>query len=270
VPQNVDEVICDYNVTNANMVDAVLNMKANLCSPVLYETRNVLNRCVPSGDLSVALKLAAENLPADSGSAETITALLIWGKDAARILVQDAATTWQYILGALGATLVVCFIWLLVLRFFGGFITVLALLGSELVLGGFAYYTYTVWQTKLAKYNQNLTLKTATTQQKTESDIAMALFIICACFAGIFLIIMIALRKRIRIAIRILKEASIAVGSIPSVVLFPIVTFISLLCVTAFCVIVAAFIETAPDTTSLSTIGVSESIAYLKYFHWYV
>ncbi|ORZ40239.1 plasma-membrane choline transporter-domain-containing protein [Catenaria anguillulae PL171] len=188
------------------------------------------------------------------------------GMDYARIFIQDFMTTWQWMLGALGACVVVCFIWLFVLRFLAGPLTYLTLLAVEGGLGALAWYTYGLWQTKKTANALVASPSAADTQSE---QVNMGLFIAMCCLAGIFLLMMIALRKRIRIAIQIIKETSKAVGSMPLIVLFPLVPYVGIIVLTVYYVIIAIYIETSNDVTSLSALGVNQSITYIKYFQWY-
>ncbi|KAJ3362267.1 hypothetical protein GGF32_006299 [Allomyces javanicus] len=259
--------VCAYDVSPSSASALATAVQQGTCASILYMSAPALNRCVPSGDFNqaIALGLGAGN----AGLAQSAASLVVWGQDMARNLIQDTATTWPWMLGALGACVLACFIWLLVLRFFGGLLTFFTIIAVEGVLAGFAWYTHTMWQTKLMAYHVALGNGVATDALKYDRDTALGLFITCTVLASVFLLMIIALRKRIRIAVKIIKEASRAIGAMPMIILFPLTTFVSILVLVAYYLGIAAYIATTPDVTNVSVLGVNATIAYIKYFQWY-
>ena len=73
------------------------------------------------------------------------------------------------------------------------------------------------------------------------------LFVISVSLCAIILLITIFLRKRLRIAIALISEASKAVGSIMSSVFFPIFSFLLQLVVMAWWVVVFTFLASSMD-----------------------
>ncbi|KAI9179895.1 hypothetical protein H9P43_005227 [Blastocladiella emersonii ATCC 22665] len=259
--------ICDYGVVPANQTDLAAKQMNGTCAAVTYESQPIINRCLPSGDLALALGLGLAG--SSAGSAQTnasTSSLLTQGMDFARVFVQDMLTTWPWMLGALGASVVVCFLWLLCLRVFAGVLTWVSLVAVEGGLAGFAYYTFTLWQAS-AKTNAAVASPSASDVQ-TEK-INLGLFIFCVSLASLFLVIMVALRNRIRIAIAIIKESSKAVTAMPLIVAFPLIPYVLIVLLTAYYAIVAVYIETSNDVTDLGKIGIQQSITYIKYFQWY-
>ena len=78
-------------------------------------------------------------------------------------------------------------------------------------------------------------------------DTWLVLFIISVSLCVIILLITIFLRKRLRIAIALISEASKAVGSIMSSVFFPIFSFLLQLVVMVWWVVVFTFLASSMD-----------------------
>ena len=78
-------------------------------------------------------------------------------------------------------------------------------------------------------------------------DTWLVLFIISVSLCAIILLITIFLRKRLRIAIALISEASKAVGSIMSSVFFPIFSFLLQLVVMVWWVVVFTFLASSMD-----------------------
>ncbi|KAI9219001.1 plasma-membrane choline transporter-domain-containing protein [Blastocladiella britannica] len=240
------------------------------CTAVVYASSPVLNRCMPSADLAVALAMGLSTSSSSASSTattlSTVSTIMGTGLSLARGFIQDFMTTWQWMLGALGCCVVACFIWLFLLRFIGGFLTYLTLFAVEIGLGAMAWYTYTLWQ---AQVTANAALASPTAAQQQQQTVNMVLFIVCASLAGIFLLMMIAMRKRIRIAVRIIKEASKAVAAMPMIVVFPITSYIAIIVLSVYYLIIAIYIETTNDVTKLTLIGSAQTVTFIKYFQWY-
>merc|ERR1719266_1097932 len=78
-------------------------------------------------------------------------------------------------------------------------------------------------------------------------DTWLVLFVISVSLCAIILLITIFLRKRLRIAIALISEASKAVGSIMSSVFFPIFTFLLQLVVMVWWVVVFIFLASSME-----------------------
>ena len=78
-------------------------------------------------------------------------------------------------------------------------------------------------------------------------DTWLVLFIISVSLCAIILLITIFLRKRLRIAIALISEASKAVGSIMSSVFFPVFSFLLQLVVMAWWVVVFTFLASSME-----------------------
>ncbi|KAJ1510665.1 hypothetical protein HMI54_003106 [Coelomomyces lativittatus] len=248
---------CKLGISATGQGDLILKQQDGSCTSLIYESKAILNRCIPTGNLTEVM------------GNSTNASLVVWGQNMVQTLIQDISTTWAWMLGALGACLVLCFIWLFFLRYLGGLITFLTLILMEGVFGGLAYYMYTVWQAKLSAWNSAVSTGTTTSTLQYERDMALAFFIIFIVLGVLFLFMIIALRNRIRIAVQIIKEASKAVMSIPLIVFFPLVSFVSIIILVAYYLVIAAYMATGPDTTSLSIISVPQTINFFKYFQWY-
>lgn len=157
---------------------------------------------------------------------------------------QDVQTSWWVMLAGFGVAMVVSFIWILLLRFISGFMIWFSLIAFIGLSGFGSYYTF----------NKYLTLRNGinnSTMSQTEVEFTLEftkyaelettwliLFIIIVTIFVVCMFILIFLRKRIKIAIALIGQASKAVGSIMSTLFFPVVPYLlQLVFLTLFCVV---------------------------------
>ncbi|KAK3877288.1 hypothetical protein Pcinc_017991 [Petrolisthes cinctipes] len=157
---------------------------------------------------------------------------------------QDVKTTWWLLLIGFGVAMVVSFIWILLLRFISSFMIWFSLIAFIALSGFGSYYTLNKYLT-LRKNLDNSTMSpsefefTANFNQIAELETTwLVLFIIIVTILIVCLFVLIFLRKRIRIAIALIGQASKAVGSIMSTLFFPVVPYLlQLVCLAVFCVV---------------------------------
>ena len=95
----------------------------------------------------------------------------------------------------------------------------------------------------------------------------MGFFIAACVVAGVMDLIILAMRKRIKIAVQVVKEASRAVRAMPMLTLFPIFVFTLMLVLLAYWVVIELFL--ASPTSDPTIAGKTYSSSILSYFQWY-
>ncbi|XP_051021834.1 choline transporter-like protein 5 [Acomys russatus] len=231
------------------------------CPSAVYPSRPFLKRCLPdfsaiNGNLTMGSRVhfedghgrtrnAVELREAANGISQILDARAIGLK-----VFEDYTTTWKWIL--IGLTLAMALSWtfLMLLRFIAGFLFWVFIFGVLGIIG------YGIWYCFL-EYND--------LQQKPQSSIMIydigiqtnismffhlkqtwfSMMIILSIIEGIIVIVLIFLRRRIGVALVLLKEGSKAIGYVPSTLVFPMVTFILLSICISYWAVTAIFLATS-------------------------
>ncbi|KAI9143407.1 plasma-membrane choline transporter-domain-containing protein [Paraphysoderma sedebokerense] len=258
--------ICDYRYQAISQPDLVTKQSNKTCAKVVYKSRPIANRCVPDGNIT---SLLLDNYPSSNSSLD-VSSLISNSRDTVQKVMSDLNTSWPYILAGVGASLVVCLIWMILLRFIAGFITWVTLLLSEAAVCGLAVYMFFEWQARVNIVALATAAQTLTDEMVWERDVALGLFIAAAVIALLMLCAIIFMRNRLRIAVQIIKEGSRAIGAMPMIMLYPGVSFLSTVVLLAYYLIIAAFIATAEEPNSLGSIKFDlGNVAIMRYLQWY-
>ena len=147
-------------------------------------------------------------------------------------IFNDLSHTWWMIGIGFVLACILSFLWILLMRFFTGIMvwTSIALM-FVLVAGLFGYSLHRYMLVKDITANQISILQVNLTPDYLKNVFQLAdTWLAFACILGILtciiLLVLIALRNRIQIAVQLLEQAAKAVGSLCSTVLWPIVPFV--------------------------------------------
>ncbi|XP_060248444.1 choline transporter-like protein 5 isoform X3 [Meriones unguiculatus] len=231
------------------------------CPSAVYPSRPLLQRCLPdfstvNGSLTIGQRTDFQD---GTGSSLTVIDLSKVASDISKILdarmiglkvFEDYVTTWKWILLGLTIAMALSWIFLILLRFTAGFIFWVFMFGVLGIIG------YGIWYCFL-EYN-NLKWKPQSTIMLYELGIqtSISLFfhwkqtwfsmmIILSVIEAIIIIVVIFLRRRIHLAIILLKEGSKAIGYIPSTLVYPFLTFILLSICISYWAVTAVFLATS-------------------------
>ena len=198
-PTQYEYMICVANCT-ATLNDS--NIALHVPSvPQLYY-------CIPDPsalyNLSKALNLTS--YAPDSGYLQSAT-------NDALSAAGDIIATYPVILGSSGITLGLSFIWLIVLQFFAG-VMVYALLLAVCLGGALSGYALLNYADHTASSDPTITTN--------QTDMMRYTAYIIFGLTALFILILLAIRKRIRIAIQVIKEASRALSAVRSLILLPL------------------------------------------------
>ncbi|XP_012547944.1 CTL-like protein 2 isoform X1 [Bombyx mandarina] len=259
------EMVCIDGVNTETMTysDALQYMNEDKCAGLILQSQSVLFRCI--GDLStipckgppkpttnwmqtdgdttcvrnpkegqMSLFNRATALDTYIGRivASLVTAFTKNERDTHILsskIVQDLVQSRWYLAGALLAVVIICFIYIVLLRFvitpivwasIGGLLALL-IFTSYLCYGNYVYYRDNPIQlhqtTNLKGYAQSIFSKASTW---------MVILIVTAFLSFILLVMVVFLRNRIRIAIALIREGSRALSAVKSTVLLPIFPWI--------------------------------------------
>ncbi|XP_055925450.1 choline transporter-like protein 2 isoform X1 [Argiope bruennichi] len=159
----------------------------------------------------------------------------------------DFKTSWEFLLGGLVLSMLVSLIWIVLMRWLAGIMIWLSIILVLSFLVFACYYSTTKYiELKTvpgsdAKFKLTLDLRSYLALRDTWLWFAIISGIV---FAILFLIV-VFLRKRIFIAIALIKQASKAVGNMPSTLIFPIFPYILMLAFFIFWAAVALYIASS-------------------------
>lgn len=241
------EMICKNSVNPQTTTRTISDLvDSGDCASYYVESTAVVGRCIPSAITALANKTAdiVVSTAAGNGTLQTAGGQNVTGqglsdasywlskflnaKEYGEKILSDVRTSWWMILIGLGIACVWAFIWIVIMRWVAGpmvWITIIAFIA----LFGFAcYYTFTKYLELKDNpdANGNFEFTTNLSYYTQLSTTWLVLGIISAVVLGITLILLIFLRKRILIAIALIKEASRAIGNMMFTLLWPIIPFI--------------------------------------------
>lgn len=172
----------------------------------------------------------------------------------------DLITTIDLVLIA-GAVLPLVFslVWLLLLRVFAGVMVWVTVWAVLLSLMGVTLYSLTkggvISGSDFSSMSGDLSTVGIETDDpqyqadKKNEDLYKVLGWVMAVLSLLMLMLIVALRKKIKIAVGIFREGSRAIGKMPLVMLFPIVTFILTLGLWAYFIVIGAYIYSMGDVS---------------------
>ncbi|KPI95519.1 CTL-like protein 2 [Papilio xuthus] len=165
-------------------------------------------------------------------------------------IVQDLVQSRWYMAGAMLGVVVLCFVYILLLRWLVAPVVWLSIAGLH-VLFGFSIYlcykNYVYYRDNPVSLIQTTNLKGYAQSIFTKQETWMTLLVVLAIVLTILLFIIIFLRSRIVIAIALIREGSKAVTAIKSTVLFPIFPWLVQCAAIAYGVLVLMYLLSIGD-----------------------
>ncbi|XP_024276756.1 choline transporter-like protein 5-B isoform X3 [Oncorhynchus tshawytscha] len=250
------------------------------CPSMIVPSRPFLQRCFPdfitrNGTLTVAnktvfkdglgktrsvidLRDAAKDSNLEprvnwTAIAGGITSLLD-AKEVGMKIFEDYANSWYWILIGLVITMVVSLAFILLLRFTAGVLLWLIIFGVIAVVGYGIWHCYWEFSTLRGKPHGDGDVTISDIGFQTDFRVYLQLsqtwlifMISLSVIEAVIIIILIFLRRRVRIAIALLKEGSRAIGYIMSTLFYPIITFVLLAICIAYWAVTAVFLASSGD-----------------------
>ncbi|TRY64316.1 hypothetical protein TCAL_04623 [Tigriopus californicus] len=248
---------CGPKMAESQITDDSITVKElilqKICPPWWVPSKTLLGRCIPSFQTTednqpmtnetviIDSNETPENEIVDGGvlkKAVNYIGKLIDVRSFGERIYSDLATTWWMIILALILATILSLVWIILMRFVAAVMVWTSLILSVLLLCvGIVYCYFRYSQLKDdPRFSSNLSVYSEL------STTWLVLLIILAVVLLIVLIILIFLRKRIKLAIELIEEGSIAVGHMMSTLIFPVVPFFCDLVVIAWFVLLAAFL----------------------------
>ncbi|KAM9350010.1 choline transporter-like protein 5-A [Symphorus nematophorus] len=218
------------------------------CPSMIVPSRPFFQRCLPdfitlNGTVTVANRTRfkdalemAHSVTELQHAAKGITGL-VDTKELGMKIVEDYAKSWAWILIGLLLSFAVSLVFILLLRFTAGLLLWITIIAVILLLAYGMWYCSMV----LSQLRHTPGSDVAIVEVGLQTDLQVYLqltqtWIILLVSLGVteasILLMLIFLRRRVRVAIALLREASKAIGHIMSTLLFPVITFLLLtLCI---------------------------------------
>lgn len=250
--------------------DFVLGSKPNSevirdedCPSMIVPSKPFLQRCFPvfntsNGIVTIANRtvfIDGHNIKrnvSDLKDAAMGISNLLNAKQVVTKIFEDYANTWHWILIGLVITMVLSLLFILLLRYIAGVLLWLIIFGVIGAIGYGIWHCFWEYSTLRMKPGSNVTISDIGFQPDFAVYLNLSqtwLIFMCllAVIEGIIVIVLIFLRKRICIAIALLKEGSRAIGNIMSTLFYPLVTFLLVTICIAYWAVTAVFLASSGD-----------------------
>uniref|UniRef100_A0AAQ4REL6 Choline transporter-like protein n=1 Tax=Gasterosteus aculeatus aculeatus TaxID=481459 RepID=A0AAQ4REL6_GASAC len=178
--------------------------------------------------------------------------VVVEARQVAMRIFEDYTQSWHWILLGLVIAMVVSLIFIVLLRFLAGIMVWVMIVLVILVIGYGIAHCYMEFASLKGDPGSDVTIRDLGLQTDFSVYLQirqtwLAFMIILAIVEIVVILLLIFLRKRIMIAIALIKEASRAVGHVMSSLLYPLLTFALLAVVIAYWAITAVFLSTSND-----------------------
>ncbi|PAA76334.1 hypothetical protein BOX15_Mlig003702g2 [Macrostomum lignano] len=244
VARRKQEMVCRYGDPQNNTQLSVFELVSQgLCAPYYLNSTSVGGRCIPSIFADIPNLLAGieskdgntlrtgDNLTeiryTDIANASSYLSLFLSTITVAQDAFNDVVTSRFLILGGIGIGAVVAFIWCVLLRCTAAFMVYGSLLVFFLVfvaISGYCFWIY-FFDVTLQSFQDTLGNSYFTTNFSVYLRIKetwLAFGITSGIVMLIVLLVLLCLRKRLQLAIALVREASKAIAGISSALFFPI------------------------------------------------
>ncbi|XP_067315136.1 choline transporter-like protein 2 isoform X1 [Pseudorasbora parva] len=239
-------------------------LKDGLCPSILTPSKNFTRRCLPAletlkgGIVVVGNKTSFMDDEGDKINATDLleaskkSNVVVEARAVAMRIFEDYTQSWHWILLGLVIAMLVSLIFILLLRFLAGIMIWVMIIMVIIVIGYGTFHCYMQYASLKGQAGSDVTIKDLGLQ--TDFSVYLQIqqtwlaFMIILCIVEVVIILLlIFLRKRILIAIALIKEASKAIGHVMSSLFYPLLTFALLSLVIAYWAITAVFLSTSNE-----------------------
>ncbi|KAF4092704.1 hypothetical protein AMELA_G00023950 [Ameiurus melas] len=238
-------------------------LKQKFCPAVLIPSKPFTRRCFPALGIKENEITVGNSTSFQDGQGKTVKAsdLLPAVKNATIVaetrmvvmkIFEDFTVSWYWIILGLVIATILSLIFIILLRFLAGIMVWVMIVMVVLVIGyGIVHCSLEYVHLKNSP-GANITLKELGFQMDLNVYLHirqtwLAFIIILAIVELIIILLLIFLRKRILIAIALIKEASRAIGHVMSSLFYPLLTFLLVAIVIAYWAITAIFLSTSNE-----------------------
>ncbi|XP_037544765.1 choline transporter-like protein 2 [Nematolebias whitei] len=252
---------CKEGVTQSMGAPKILQL--GLCPAMLLPSKSFTRRCFPALGLKDGKVTVGNNTQFDDGSGTMKDAKdLIDGVKNATVVIEarqtvmkifeDYTHSWPWIILGLVIAMFVSLLFIFLMRFLAGIMIWIIIILVIAVIGYGIFHCYMEYAALKGQAGANVTLQ----ELGFQSDFTVYLqirqtwlsfMIILAIVEVIIILLLIFLRKRILIAIALIKEASKAIRYVMFSLFYPLVTFLFLAIVIAYWAVTAVFLSTSNE-----------------------
>ncbi|KAG8015111.1 Choline transporter-like protein 2, partial [Nibea albiflora] len=193
--------------------------------------------------------------------------VVVEARQVAMRIFEDYTQSWHWILLGLVIAMVVSLIFIVLLRYLAGIMVWVMIVLVILVIGYGIFHCFMEFKSLKGEPGADVTIRDLGLQTDFSVYLQirqtwLAFMIILAIVEVIIILLLIFLRKRILIAIALIKEASRAVGHVMSSLFYPLLTFALLAVVIAYWAITAVYPFICPDDDKRSFLSTSNEQVY--------
>ncbi|KAF7655769.1 hypothetical protein LDENG_00051180 [Lucifuga dentata] len=239
-------------------------LKDGLCPTMLMPSKAFTRRCLPAlGTLKGGVVVVGNETTFDTGEGYNVNAtelleaskksnVVVEARQVAMRIFEDYTQSWHWILLGLVIAMIISLIFIVLLRFLAGVMVWVMIVLVILVVGYGIFHCYMEFANLKGEPGADVTIRDLGLQTDFSVYLQirqtwLAFMIILAIVEVIIILMLIFLRKRILIAIALIKEASRAVGHVMSSLFYPLLTFALLAVVISYWAITAVFLSTSND-----------------------
>uniref|UniRef100_A0A8C2WSW6 Choline transporter-like protein n=1 Tax=Cyclopterus lumpus TaxID=8103 RepID=A0A8C2WSW6_CYCLU len=229
-----------------------------------YTCLNFTQRCLPAlGTMKGGVVVVGNETTFDAGQGYNINAtdvleaskksnVVIEARQVAMRIFEDYTHSWHWILLGVVIAMVVSLIFIVLLRYLAGIMVWVMIVLVILVLGYGIFHCYMEFASLKGEPGSDVTIRDLGLQTDFSVYLQirqtwLAFMIILAIVEVVIILLLIFLRKKIMIAIALIKEASRAIGYVMSSLFYPLLTFALLAVVIAYWAITAVFLSTSNE-----------------------
>ncbi|XP_055975855.1 choline transporter-like protein 2 isoform X2 [Sorex fumeus] len=233
------------------------------CPSVLTPSKPLARRCFPDIHAHKGVLMVGNETTYDDGHGirKNVTELVEGAKKANGVLearqlamriFEDYTVSWYWIIIGLVIAMLLSLLFIVLLRFLAGIMVWVMIVMVILVLGYGIFHCYMEYARLRGEAGSDVSLVDLGFQTDLRVYLHlrqtwMAFMIILSILEVIIILLLIFLRKRILIAIALIKEASRAVGYVMCSMLYPLVTFVLLCLCIAYWACTAVFLSTSNE-----------------------
>jgi choline transporter-like protein 2/4/5 len=248
------EPVCDYpfwNLTKEEKYLKAFNVSdGNISKFTVYGDGECFANYLPTTPMGMrCIPILAKNATAlnmDSFKNAKYGWFVVYLTNVGTNLVSDLARGWAPIMICVGVTVILCFLYTIILRLFAKpFTYTIIFLVLVVLVVCTAYSSYLAYK-KYQKLNAEKTSEDDTSSGWS-AYYMIALAVIFGIATIIYIFLLIWLFKRVRVAIEVIKESSKALYTNPQLILVPVIIFFLILLVSAYFIYLCIFLQSIKD-----------------------
>ncbi|XP_068607309.1 choline transporter-like protein 2 [Brachionichthys hirsutus] len=239
-------------------------LRDGLCPAMLIPSKAFTRRCLPALEtMKGGVVVVGNKTTVKSGDGADINAtdvleaskksnMAVEARQVAMRIFEDYTQSWHWILLGLVIAMAVSLLFIVLLRFLAGVMVWVMIVLVIAVIGYGIFHCYMEFASLKGEPGADVTIQDLGLQTDFSVYLQirqtwLAFMIILIIVELVIILLLIFLRKRLLIAIALIKEASRAIGHVMSSLFYPLLTFALLAVVIAYWAITAVFLSTSNE-----------------------